>query len=108
MLCQITQKLNNASKLMTDCQVRTQKCDFCFILTSLNNDDQSCVHRLKILKILGGIVDQMIIAYCLELSISRTDFVEPCNVSKDHNQFQRNIFLYRRQINAWGEDQSRN
>ena len=44
---------------MTKCQVKTQKCDFCFILTSLNNDDQSCGHRLKKLKILGGIVDEV-------------------------------------------------
>ena len=46
-------------ELMTDCQVKTQKCDFCFIQTSLNNDDQSCAHRLEKLKTLGGIVDEM-------------------------------------------------
>ena len=44
---------------MTDCQVKTQKCDFFFILTSPNNADQSCMRILKILKILNGIVDEM-------------------------------------------------
>ena len=43
---------------MIDRQVKTQECDFLFILTSLN-DDQPCTHRLKKLKILGGIVGEM-------------------------------------------------
>ena len=43
---------------MTDRQVKAQ-CDFLFILTSLNNDDQSCAHKLKKLEILGGIVGEI-------------------------------------------------
>ena len=39
---------------MTDRQVKTEKCDFYFILTSRNIDDQSCAQELKKLKILGG------------------------------------------------------
>ena len=44
---------------MTGRQVKTQKCDFLFILTSLNNDDQPCAHRLKKLEMLGGIMGEM-------------------------------------------------
>ena len=42
------------TKLMTDRQVKTRKCDFLFILTGLNNADQLCAHKSKKLKILGG------------------------------------------------------
>ena len=61
---------------MTDCQVKTRKCDFCFMLTSLNNDDQSCAHKLKVLKILGGTVDDMMELIAQNQSISMTSSVE--------------------------------
>ena len=44
---------------MTYRQVKTQECDFLFILTSLDNDDQPCAHKLKKLKILGRLVGEM-------------------------------------------------
>ena len=59
MVFKITQNLNDAYELMTDRQVKAQKCDFLFILTSLNNDDQSCAYKLKKLEILGGIVGEI-------------------------------------------------
>ena len=47
--------------MRTDDQLPSEdtKCDFCFVLTSLDNDDQCCEHRLKKLKILEGVVDEM-------------------------------------------------
>ena len=62
LIFKITQEPTNAYELMTNRQVKTQKCDFLFILTSLNNDDQPCAHKLKKLEILGGIVGEKLIA----------------------------------------------
>ena len=61
---------------MTDRQVKTQKCEFFFILTSLKNDDQPCVHKLNKLKILWGIVGEMMQLIAQNENISVTDSVK--------------------------------
>ena len=72
----ITQELNSAYELMTDRQVKTQKCEFFFILTSLKNDDQPCVHKLNKLNIPWGIVGEMMQLITQNENISVTDSVK--------------------------------
>ena len=45
---------------MTDRQVKTQECDFLFILTGLNNDDQPCMHRFKAMFIMKRVVAESV------------------------------------------------
>ena len=62
------------------------------MISSLNNDDQSCAQKLKKLKILGGIVGGDDGIDCSELKYFNDKFFEG-NVSQDHKRFGRNIFF---------------